>query len=462
LSENKNLRTCNAAAFTPVEAEAYGGFASGVALTFATRLVMLVGAVGASVIVGRWLGPEGLGALAVLNTTVVLALSIGSLGLTSANTYFIAQDRKRLGPVWANTLVFAFASGSLLALVVIAAAWISPALFGKVSPSLVVIAAISIPFQMLTMLGLNVLLAMDRIGQMNLLDSMSPALMLLNAIMVLVVWHSKLSALVTFNTSATIVLAVWMIWMIARLLGRQRDADTFRANATLFLSTMKYGLKFSIPVMAAILIFRFDLLIVNHFRGAAEAGVYAVASQVASLLLMLPAVIATLLFPRVASSRDSTGEFAIQVTRHASFGMLIICLTAAMSSFVLPLIYGARFADATVQLLILVPGVYLVSIESVLVQHFMGTGLPMAIPVFWLVTVAVSLGLNFALVPTLGARGAALTSTVSYALIFAFVAVYFCLKTGRRPAEIFLLRRQELRDLLAKMRFAASPENVHE
>jgi O-antigen/teichoic acid export membrane protein len=225
---------------------------------------------------------------------------------------------------------------------------------------------------------------------------------------------------------------------------------------------MKYGLKFSIPVMAAILIFRFDLLIVNHFRGAAEAGVYAVASQVASLLLMLPGVIATLLFPRVASSRDSTGEFAIQVTRHASFGMLIICLAAAMSSFVLPLIYGAPFADATVQLLILLPGVYLVSIESVLVQHFMGTGLPMAIPVFWLVTVAVSLGLNFALVPTLGARGAALTSTVSYALIFVFVAVYFCLKTGRRPVEVFFLRRQELRDLLAKIRFAASPEKVHE
>src|SRR5260370_24478881 len=82
-------------------AKAYGGLASGVALTFATRLLMLVGTVGASVIVGRWLGPEGLGALAVLNTTVLLALSIGSLGLTSANTYFIAQDRKRLGPVWA-------------------------------------------------------------------------------------------------------------------------------------------------------------------------------------------------------------------------------------------------------------------------------------------------------------------------------------------------------------------------
>ena len=35
--------------------------------------------------------------------------------------------------------------------------------------------------------------------------------------------------------------------------------------------------------------------------------------------------------------------------------MLIMCVAAAAGSFVLPLIYGARFADATIQLLILCP-----------------------------------------------------------------------------------------------------------
>ena len=444
-----------------IEEGAFSSFTGGVALTFATRLLMLVGAVGASVIVGRWLGPEGLGVLAVLNVTVALAVQIGSAGLPSANTYFLSLDRRRLGSAWANTIIFAFVWGALLLLFVVVLARINPALFGSVPTKLIVIAAISIPFQLLTLLGLNVLLAMDRIGQMNLLDSMSSVLLLVNAIAVLLILHSRLPVLVTFNTAATIVLAIAMIWMIARLLKRQRDADAFRPNAALFKNTMKYGLKFSIPVMAAILIFRFDLLIVNHFRGAAEAGVYAVASQTANLLLMLPGVIATLLFPRLASSKDQRGGFAAEVTRHASFVMLLMCLAAAAAAFLLPLIYGARFADATVQLLILLPGVYLVSIEAVLVQHFMGTGLPIAIPVFWLVTVAVSLGLNFALVPIFGARGAALTSTLSYALIFALVAVYFCLKTGKTPSETFLLRSRELRELLARARFAPSLTKVH-
>jgi O-antigen/teichoic acid export membrane protein len=156
-----------------------------------------------------------------------------------------------------------------------------------------------------------------------------------------------------------------------------------------------------------------------------------------------------MLFPRVASLRDPRGEFAVRVTRHASAVMFMICLAAAAASFGLPLVYGVRFADSTIQLLILLPGIYLVGIESVLVQHFTGTGLPVAIPVFWLITLAINVGLNLALVPAFGARAAAAISTLSYALILGLVLVYFCAKTGRRVGEIFLPRRDELRELFS-------------
>src|SRR5947209_20542444 len=86
-----------------IEARSFGSFSSGVALTFATRSVILASILRASVIVGRWLGPEGLGALPALIVTVALALQISSAGFPSANSYFISRDRKRLGRVWATS-----------------------------------------------------------------------------------------------------------------------------------------------------------------------------------------------------------------------------------------------------------------------------------------------------------------------------------------------------------------------
>ena len=49
-----------------------------------------------------------------------------------------------------------------------------------------------------------------------------------------------------------------------------------------------YGLKFHVSILAGAIIIRADLLVVNYFRGAAEAGVYSVASQFALLLMLLP------------------------------------------------------------------------------------------------------------------------------------------------------------------------------
>jgi O-antigen/teichoic acid export membrane protein len=198
-----------------------------------------------------------------------------------------------------------------------------------------------------------------------------------------------------------------------------------------------YGLKFHISVLAGAIIFRADLLVVNHFRGPAEAGVYSVATQFGLLLMLLPSVIATLLFPRVTAEQDPRGETTWFVARQTALIMLACCVIAVPGSFLLPLVYGAAFADATFLLLILLPGVYLIGLESVLVQHFNALGLPRSIPIYWVITLVVNFILVFALVPRYGARGAAIASTVSYALIFCLVALRFRASTATSFSEGF-------------------------
>jgi O-antigen/teichoic acid export membrane protein len=193
---------------------------------------------------------------------------------------------------------------------------------------------------------------------------------------------------------------------------------------------IRYGIKFHVSILAGAIIFRADLLVVNHFRGADEAGVYSVATQFGMLLMLLPSVIATLLFPRVTAEQDARGETTALVTRYTALITFFCCLAAVPFSFLLPLIYGSAFTSATPLLLILLPGVYLVGIESVLVQHFNALGVPRAIPVYWVVTLVANLLLVFYLVPRLGAQGAAIASTLSYALIFALVARHFLAATG--------------------------------
>lgn len=424
-------------------------FLTNIAFTLGTRLLMLASGLATSIIVARWLGAEGIGALAVLNVTVALAVQIACAGLPAANTYFISQDRRLVKPVWTNALLFGLVTGTALTLVIILSARFRHSLFGQVPTSLVTIAAISIPFQLVSLLGLNVLLAVNEIDRLNLLDAASQLFLLLNAIFVAGIIGAGLTALVSLNSAAAILLSFVLLVIIARIIRRSEGSASLRPSWTLFRKMLRYGVKFHISSLSAIVILRSDLLLVNHFRGAREAGVYAVAAQMGGLMLLLPAVIATLLFPRVASESDAGGELTMRATRHTAFVMMIGCIAAVPLSFALPLIYGSSFQEATMLLLILLPGIYLFGIESVMVQHFSGTGLPVAIPLFWIVTLAVNLGLNFVVIPIYGAPAAAVTSTLSYALMFVSVASYFRIKTGNTLSTALLLRGHELRDLVS-------------
>lgn len=405
-------------------------FSRDVAWTLGTRVLMIVNSVAAGIIVAHWLGAKGVGELAVINVAVTTIVQLGSFGLPSSNTYFIAQDRAHFRAATVNSFLFAAVIGSLLAEALSVVASFRPDWFGFVPPELIRIASVQIPFLLLTLIGLNILLALGKLREFNLLDLVSQSFVLINALLILIVFGRGLDALVKLNTVMSILVSIVVVVLL--IAGGKKPVDSkWRADAALLRRMITYGLKFHISVLAGAIIFRADLLVVNHFRGAAEAGVYSVATQFGLLLMLLPSVIATLLFPRVTAEQDAHGETTWLVTKHTALIMLVCCLAAVPVSFLLPLVYGAAFSDATMLLLILLPGVYLIGLESVLVQHFNALGLPRAIPVYWLVTLLVNLVLVFALVPQFGAYGAAIASTVSYALIFALVAVYFLATTRR-------------------------------
>ena len=412
-------------------------FSKQVTWTFATRVLMIVNSVVAGIIVAWWLGAEGVGQLAVITVTVATIVQLGSFGLPSANTYFIAQDQERTRTAAINSLIFALLIGSILALALTVLASNRPQLFGFVSPELLRIAAISIPFQLITLIGLNILLAMGKLKQFNLVDLATQSFVLLNAILALIVFHRGLETLVTLNTAASVLVSIAVATLLITA-ARTLQTSEWRADLAFLRRMIGYGIRFHISILAGAIILRADLLVVNHFRGAAEAGVYSVASQFAMMLMLLPGVIATLLFPRVTAEQDARGETTCRVTRQTTWIMFVCCLAVVPFSLLLPVMYGVEFRDATWLLLILLPGVYLISLESVLVQHFNALGLPAAIPLYWLITLVLNLILVFALVPRYGAQGAAVASTISYAAIFALVARHFHTSTRRSFAEVFV------------------------
>jgi len=419
--------------------------------TLSVRLLMAANSVGSGIIISRWLGAESWGVYAVLSVMVGNIVQIGGSGLTSANVYFIARERKVLSTACANAFMFAGVGGSALVFGVLALAAWRPELLPNIPLRLLAVAALAIPFQLLTLLLLNFFLALGRVERYNALDALVQSFVLLNAVLALVLLRAGLSTLVSLNTTASAALSVVIATLVFRAARREGELTKtrlrWRPEAQLFKHMMCYGGKITVMVAAMTLVMRADLLIVHYFRGGVEAGVYAVAVQCSLLLMMLPNVLGTLLFPRVAETRDTSGKFTTRVVRHTAFVMALVSMAAVPLAFVIPIAYGAAFADAPRQLLLLLPGAYLLGLQMILSQYLAGAGVPRALPAFWIFTLLLSVTLNLLLVPHYGARGAACVSTLCYATIFTLTLVYFSSQTGRSFATTLILRRAELERL---------------
>jgi O-antigen/teichoic acid export membrane protein len=423
-------------------------FSRQVAITLAAKIAVAGSSLLAGIIVARWLGAASVGIVGSLVVLTVLAINFGGFGISSAITLLVARDRAKVPGILGSAVITAFTSGGILTSVVVVLALEQPTFFGEVPSQLVIITAVAIPFQMLYSFCLAILLGRGEIGRYNLFDMMAPIFFVINPMVAIILLGYGLFVLVTLNAGVNIVISLLLLFLIFQELRRDRESVQFKIQPALIREMFGYGSRFFVAMAAAVVILRSDLLIVNYFRGSTEAGVYAVSTQVGTLLLLLPNVISTLLFPRVTKTRDETGSMTCRVVRHTVVIMIVVCLAAIPLSFVLPLFYGPAFAAIPIQVMILLPGVAVLGILSVQVQYFSSLGLPRIIPVYWVVTMIISILFDIFLIPSFGAYAAAAISSLSYALVFFLVALTFRRRTGKTLRETFLISVPEFRGLL--------------
>src|SRR5205807_5422203 len=197
-------------------------FSRQVAWTILVRGFMIVSSLAVGIIAGRWLGSAGFGTLAVLNLTIAYAVQIGNLGLVLANTYYVARDQRYLVPASFNAIIFSVLWGGIVSLVALWLVASAPGVFGDIQPKLMSIAVVSIPFQLITLFGLNLLLAMGLVERLNVLDALGQFLLVVSAVIALIILKSGLWMLVSFNIAASIVVSLLVVFSVVRIISKKK------------------------------------------------------------------------------------------------------------------------------------------------------------------------------------------------------------------------------------------------
>ena len=391
-------------------------------LTFGGKAAAALLGLAAVVVVARELGPSGQGLFAVAYSFGLLLVSIGGVGLTTANPYFATRDPSSLPRIVSNSLWLAAGLGLLLAAVGVVLKVVAPSVIEGLGWAPLLVTLAGLPGALAALFLQSVLLGEGRMTAYNGVEVAQAALMVAGLLVAFAAFDAGLTgALAVISGSRYVATLAYLVLLAGHL--------RFRPDSGLVRSMMAYSFRVYVALVVSLLVIRLDLLLVNYYLGKSEAGLYSVAAALADGMFLLPMVVGLNLFPRVA--RGDPLEASAQVFRSMAVLYGLVCVaTVPVAGPGIRLIFGDDYSGATSLYYWLLPGIYCLGMLTILSQHFAGRGFPPSAMTVWFVGLAVNLAINFAFLPGRGAWVAALASSVAYAILLVLHMWLFAREAG--------------------------------
>jgi len=409
-------------------------------LTTSISQIVVVGlSIGTSIAQARLLGAEGRGDLArFVNASALSVLFLG-LGMSSAITYFVASGAARPGPLL-RSLRGAFAASvfAVLTFLIVVASSPLAQLLPHELPRTWALALLS-AFFALTQAGswfAAILAARGEFGPINKSAIAAGGIAAVTSLVLLLLAPTWIGSW-TFMVLLVIVEGIRTSQLAAAAVRGEHarsvmDTGSSGARNTVgFVALWRYSGLTWIADGMQFLTYRLDQWVVDASRGAAELGRYALAVSLAQMVWIVPIATARVLFPYSAMlTRPDAARLAWRAARTA----LLVSAALAVSGWIVSrlfvtAIFGQDFAAVPDLLGILLIGIVPYSVAKVLGNYLAGINAIGIVVAASGSVLALTVVLDLALIPVMGAVGAAWATTISYSTYTAVVIAIFVRST---------------------------------
>ncbi len=423
-------------------------------MTAASRVTAAVAAAATGVAVARLLGPGGTGRYAIAQTLIALLTVATTLGVEHGIAYYVSSGRWNAADAQRQAQRVALVSGIAGASLGVLARIALPSAFGGLSIATTAVIAFALPFALSWFYFSFVALAIDHYEAFVLPPAMQASVGLVLVCVLGAVYG--LSGAVAGLALSHVVTAGAAGLAARRILSSPAPQPRTGDEPAPLRRAISFGVKGYAANALQFINYRLDLFILASVAASADVGHYAVAVAVTGVMWLLPGSLSEVLFPRVAAlsaAGEVSGARAAVETksiRHTTVIVLVSSLAVALALVLLVVpVYGEAFRPAIKLGLIMLPGVALIGLAGPMAASIVGRGHPGYSLIVTLIVTPLTIALYVILIPSLHAEGAALASSISYAISFVLVVAFYRRVVGEPVLSHLIPTRSELHDYRA-------------
>jgi O-antigen/teichoic acid export membrane protein len=424
-----------------------GSVLNHISFTFGSRAMVLFLSFLTGVIVARTLGPAGKGLLAVIAMVGVTVVNLGNLGIRTFNTYIFSNENVEKNSVISNSFWAGLIIGIIFFIILSVLALNFPIFFRNIPRSYLLLYLVSLPFLFWSNFFQGILIGEQKFRKFNIFIVIAQTINLVGVILLLLVFKLDVFYVVIWYVLVNIINALLPMGSVFI-----RNGLHLRLNLEVLKQALSYGVRIFLTGIFSLLILRIDLYMVNFFKGMAESGLYSLASTFGDVFFILPFSIVTVMFPKINAEDKSKKESVAKYSRISFFSVLILAIgTLLFIKLFIGLLYGQEFLPSVQPILLLLPGLIFLSTATVLSQYFLSTKYPFKLTICWFLATILNIILNFIYIPQYGMIAAALSSTITYFLVFGFHYYFFYKETKMGFYDVFVPRKGEIMNIIKRI-----------
>lgn len=382
--------------------------ASGSAPLFWAQVVGNAGLLVAVVPIARELGPTGRGTVAFITVTAIIAATLARLGVTEATTVFCARRPRERPALLTNLLLSVSVAAFVAALVVCGTlTLVAPLRPPGIGDAELAVLAGAMFASGLVDAGYMFVLGCSRFRLHAMVTATAAWL------------YAGTMWLVAVTGEITVIHAtlIWVMTQAAKaavlLIASARAEGLGRPDPRLLREAVGFGVRAWIGTLSTAFNDRADQILVALLASETALGIYATAVNAFDVLLYLAAAAATAMVPLVARAEPAFRARRVLAAFRAValVTALGIALAAAAGPELIRIVFGAGFHDSAAPFLWLLPGALGFAALAIFSSALVGSSAPGRSSAGPLVSLVLGITLDFALVPSLGATGAAVAAT---------------------------------------------------
>jgi O-antigen/teichoic acid export membrane protein len=389
-----------------------------------SRIIQLLISVATLSLSARWLGTEGRGLVMTTYTWVLLFATFGALSLGQVVMNRASNDQSGLwfrtvfGELLFSTIVFSIISWTTA----VVCAWLFRGeIFSPCPPLFLVIGFTALPFIIWDQYQNGLFSVLDRIDTYNHIQILGR---LTGTILVVFLWLLDASA-ITFLISIGItqlVIALTGLTVLWTYLGGAKPTIA----STSLRKLVTDGVTLHWDTIGTFVLYQTDVLIISHFVGTHEAGLYQFVLQLIFVVLVISYSTSAVTYGQLGriGARRSWKYQRIAVGLTTAFLGIVFILISFLSSIIVQLAGGPAFADAAETLRIMSIAIFGMNLTIVMGPQWIGRGLFKALAKLTMLLAILKLSLSFLIVPRYGIIGAAWLTSVIFLIALCAQLVF--------------------------------------